>query len=341
MKFKTNKIGLIAFVAMLVWQCSSNSLDVDVSEVDVSIEVDRMEQEVFDTTATTDYSQKNKELYEKYGLLYKLFFERMLREGSVEDPMAGVYLKRFVTNKDMQNIASDIDAKFHDFSSYQSKFEEAFKHYKYYFPDSSAPKIVTFYSNFNANVLPIEDQLCIGLDMYLGTEHELVKMLPAESIPQYLKDKMEDKYLVADAMKFFLLERFTNNEARQLDFLETIIELGKVMYLLDAMMPNESDAIKMAYTEEELTWCEENEENIWQTVVDQDLLYTKDQLKINQFIIDGPFTKGMPKESPSRVGVWLGWQMVRDYISETGKSVQELIQEKNPKNILNYYKPNE
>lgn len=324
-----------------MWQCETNSLNVDVSSISVDVKVERMEQEVFDTLNVGDYEKKHLELYAKYGLIYKLFFERMIREGSVEDPMAGVYLKQFSANEDMQRIASDINDKFGDFTEYQLKIEEAFKHYKYYFSDSTVPEIVTFYSNFNANVLPIDNQICIGLDMYLGAENEIVKMLPSESIPQYLKDKMEDKYLVADALKYFLLNKFTSNNEQQIDFLTTIVELGKVMYLLDALLPTVSDDIKMGYTEKNINWCKENESNIWKAIVEENLLYSKDQTKINQFIIDGPFTKGLPKESPSRVGVWLGWQMVRDYMEEKGITPNELLNIKDPKEILNYYNPNE
>lgn len=339
-----NKIKTVIFLlgaTFLMWQCGSDSLNIDVSSISVDVKVERMEQEVFDTLNVEDYEKKHQELYAKYGLLYKLFFERMIVEGSVEDPMAGVYLKQFSTDKGMQKIAGVINTKFNDFTKYQLKFEDAFKHYKYYFPDSIVPEIVTFYSNFNANVLPIDNQICIGLDMYLGKDNEIVKMLSPESIPQYLKDKMEDKFMVTDALKYFLLNKFTSNNVEQLDFLTTIIELGKIMYLVDALIPEEKDNIKMGYREESITWCKENEANIWKTIVEENLLYTKDQTKINQFIVDGPFTKGLPKESPSRVGVWMGWQMVRDYMAEKGITPNELLKVKDPKEILNYYNPNE
>ena len=34
--------------------------------------------------------------------------------------------------------------------------------------------------------------------MYLGADNEVTKLLPNESLPQYIKDKMDKKYIVSD-----------------------------------------------------------------------------------------------------------------------------------------------
>jgi len=262
-----------------------------------------------------------------------------LQAGAVHDPMASTYLSTFLENEDMQNLYSEIKTKFNDFSIYEKEFTEALKHYKFYFPDSSLPKIVTFYSNFNANALPLDNQLCIGLDMYLGRDSENIKLIPTETLPQFIKDKMEAKFLVSDGVKYWLFNQYFDESGD--DFLSNIIAAGKIMYLTDAMLPEEKDAIKMGYSEEELLWCVENQQNIWQIIVNEQLLYSKDQNKIKQYTSNGPFTKGLPEDSPARVGVWLGWQMVRDYVEENNISVVDLLAETNARKILKSYNPDE
>lgn len=333
-----NKAIFIPLLTLSIFSCESDSLDVDTSSITVEIKVERMEQELFhpesnNSKETHDY------LLEKYGPLYQLFFENMLGEGSIYDPMASTYLEQFIGNKDMQNFYLEIDTKFNDFSAYESEFTDAFKHYKYYFPDSTIPEIVTFYSNFNANAFPLGNQLGIGLDMYLGTNNEIVKNIPTASLPQFIKDKMDSKFLVADGVKYWLFNRFFEEDNN--DFLAEIISSGKIMYLMDVILPNKSDAIKMGYTEEELSWCANSEVNIWEILINEELLYSKDQKKIAQFTTNGPFTKGLPEESPSMVGVWMGWQMVRDYVAENDVSVLDLLAEKNIRKILKSYNPNE
>ena len=81
--------------------------------------------------------------------------------------------------------------------------------------------------------------------------------------------------------------------------------------------------------------------NIWKRLINEKLLYSKDKKKIAQFTANAPFTKGLPEESPSMVGVWIGWQMVRDYVAENDVSVLDLLAEKDVRKILKSYNPDE
>lgn len=321
---------------ILITSCESNPLDVDVSNVDMDMKLNRMEQDLFGST-TTDPMITNQKLLDKYGLLYEAFMIDMLGEVSPKSPEAPMVLGEFVKHPDMQMIYKDIQEKFGDFTNFEESIEESFRYYKYYFPDSLVPELVTFYSNFNSNVFPYDNRIGIGLDMYLGKEHELVQSLPPDIFPQYLKDKMEDQFLVADVMKGWLMNRFADEIRNGEDFLSHIVALGKVMYLLDAMLPFEEDYVKFGCTAEQMEWCRYNEKNIWKTIVDENILYSKDKGVILQYVSEGPFTKGMPHESPGKVGVWLGWQIVRDYVEQNEVGVLELLNPLGAKVILKAY----
>lgn len=337
LKMKPISNGLVALVfSMFMISCSSNPLDVDVSDIELELELDRMERDVFEVN-NEDFVLKNEMLLDKYGWLYRSFMVDMLGEVDPENPQAPQALELFVTHPDMQDIYAMMKEKFEDFSLCQYQLEESFRHYKFYFKDSTVPKIVTFYSNFNANAFPYEDRLAIGLEMYLGEENELVQALPTDIFPNYLKQKMDQKYLVADAMKAWLMNKFAPDLSDGDDFLSTIVALGKVMYLLDAMLPEEEDYIKFGCSPEQMEWCRFQEQNIWKTIVDEGVLYSKDKGVILQYVSEGPFTKGMPHESPGRVGVWLGWQIVRDYVEQNEVSVLDLLKPVGAKVILKSY----
>ncbi len=316
--------------------CKQDRLKIDISSSKVNLPLERMENELLGFKGT-DYNKLNKKLLQKYGVLYELFIARMIHEGKPTDPDIGVRLKRFVEDTTIQSIYTDIKNEFSNFSQFHEGFNKAFSHYHYYFPDSSLPKIVTFYSNFNAKALPLDSTLAIGLDMYLGANNEHVKMIPRDILPQYIKDDMDKRYMIADGMKYWLLNRFYDENSGD-DFASQIIALGKIMYLLDAMLPDTPDEIKIDYTKEEIEWVQLHEEQIWKTLIDEKILYTKNPTIINQFIVDGPFTKGLPKESPSKVGIWVGWQIVRDYVNENDIDVLTLLKEKNSLKILKSYK---
>ena len=174
--------------------------------------------------------------------------------------------------------------------------------------------------------------------MYLGKEHQIIKRIPNSSLPQYIKNKMDRDYLVSDAMKIFLLKTHYKDIGQ--DFLSTIVSMGKIMYLLEATMPNTENWKLMTYTKEELNWCEANEEQLWAFIIEKDMLFSTNQETINNFIDEGPFTKGLPNGAPARVGIWIGWQMVRDYMNNNEKiSLQEMLNEEDAKQILKHYKP--
>jgi len=334
---KINRIYIIFLLLITVFTaCDSNTLEVDISHSLVELKLDRMEKDLLAPT-NVNINEVNKTLITKYGSLYEVFVSDMIVEGSVHDPAVGERIKRFIQDTTIQAIYNSIDHEFHDFSSYHQEFNKAFSYYHYYFPDSLVPNLVTFYSNFNAKIFPMPNTLAIGLDMYLGSDNTFVKQFSSDAIPQFIKNDMNKKYMVADGLKYWLLNRFYNEKAGD-DFASKIIELGKIMYLLDAMMPNTSDDIKINYTPKELAWVKHHEDQIWKSIVDNKVLYTKNPSVINQYIIDGPFTKGLPDESPSKVGVWVGWQIVRDYVEENDVDVLSLLKEKNNIKILKSYK---
>lgn len=328
-------IGYVFIITILI-QCSSDPLNVNVDHINVELKLYRMEQDLL-ADKSFDINTLNQQLINQYGGLYEVFVSKMIVEGSVHDPAIGARLDLFRKDSLINAIYRDIQTEFGDFNKYKNEFEKAFSYYNFYFPDSTLPTIVTFYSNFNAKIFPANNVLAIGLDMYLGMNNEHVQKIPLDVLPQFIKQDMNKKYLVADGVKYWLLNRFYDEDAGD-DFASKIIELGKVMYLLDAMLPNVSDDIKINYTEKELKWVEDHEQNIWKTLIDEKVLYTKNPMTINQYIVDGPFTKGLPDESPSKVGIWVGWQIVRDYVKENDVDVLSLLKEKNSLKILRSYK---
>jgi len=316
-----------------------NRLDIDVPNNNVSLNYQRLDQQLFNTPIEKDsIVEMHFSLLNQYPELYKSFVEVMLQQGNAADTLTAYQLVEFLSNKDMREIFSALNEVYPQQAFFEQEFTNAFKYYKHYFPEAYIPKIVGFYSNYNAKTLLADSSIAIGLELYLGTNHKITQQVVSPNLPEYIKQKMQPDYLVSDALKYFLLTHYYKSIGD--DFLSNIVSMGKIMYLLDALQPKVDDWKKMGYTKGQLEWCTDNEEQIWKYIVEQQLLFSINQEKINHFIDEGPFTKGLPQESPSMVGIWIGWQMVRDYMNEnTNVSLQELIDETDSKKILKYYQP--
>lgn len=331
-------IRFAAALLLVCLSCNSDPLDVDISNIKVELEFHRMERELF-SLETADMSSLNVDLLAKYGEFYELYLQEIVGIGSPYDPMVALNLKRFTTDLDMKDVAREIEKTFSDLSALEAELNKSFRYYKYYFPEHSLPKIVTYHSGFNYGAYCTDSVLGIGLEMYLGRNNQLVQALPNQVFPAYIKQKMDPEYLLADAMIGWLnTHHFGDSD--NLTFLETIVEMGKNLYVLSAVLPQVPDHVKIHYEKEQWDWCLDNETNIWREIVEQELLFSKDQNKIMKFVTPGPFTTGLPHESPSRVGTWLGWRMVNTYMAEkSGITISQLLAEKDAAKILKYYKP--
>ena len=71
------------------------------------------------------------------------------------------------------------------------------------------------------------------------------------------------------------------------------------------------DSILMGYSKQQIEWCEGNEFSIWQFLINEDLLYTNKQEVIIKYIGPAPFSRGMPRESPARASVWVGYKLLK------------------------------
>ena len=99
------------------------------------------------------------------------------------------------------------------------------------------------------------------------------------------------------------------------------------------------NALQMGATSVELK-NENNSIDVWKHLLENDLLFTTDVMQINKMVGDGPFTPGMPPESPGGVGNWLGLEMVSAFMEANDEvTLNQLMSMKNDREILKYYKP--
>jgi hypothetical protein len=112
------------------------------------------------------------------------------------------------------------------------------------------------------------------------------------------------------------------------------------MYLMDAVLPDKDPGIKMGYSNKEIEWAKSNENKVWQYMIEQDVLYSEDEMLEVNWITDGPFTKGLSDTSPARMGIWMGWQIVKGYMNANPDvTLTQMVNESNSKRILKYYDP--
>jgi hypothetical protein len=172
--------------------------------------------------------------------------------------------------------------------------------------------------------------------MYLGERYTYYEGL---GFPEYMKRKLKRAYIIPNAMEVMYMYNLHLDATpynAELPLIEAMINEGKKMYFLEAVLPNTPDSILIGYTRPQDEWCRRSERSIWQYLNEKDLLYKINLMEQKRYTTDGPNTAGMPTESPGRIGTWLGWQIVRKYMRDAGGaiSLQELLTHRNAKEIF-------
>jgi len=115
-----------------------------------------------------------------------------------------------------------------------------------------------------------------------------------------------------------------------------MIYQGKLLYFLDALIPDGPELLKIGYKEEQLDWCREHETQMWSYLVEKRLLFSGDRMEMVRFINPAPFTTPFGQKSPGKTGVWIGWQIVKRYMKKNPEmTLQKLMEENDYHKILN------
>lgn len=330
---------LISCLLIVIYGCySTNRLEVELSGGIPMLEVTHLDTLLFGHLSAG--FQWNDSLVQSNEALLKVYIEEILQVAAYEDQYMPQKLAQFVETPHWEELQQVVDSAFYPFDNYQAAFENAFAHYQYHFPGAPIPKLFTYNSGFNYGVFPTDSTIGVGLEWYIGSQHAIVERLPGEIFPQYLKKNMESEYLVADALKGWFLVKNYHPDLLKSNFLENLIFYGKALYLVDACLPYEKDQVKLNYTNSELKWVNDNLKNIWAEIVKNKWLFTKDRKVMNQWLLDAPFTKGLPQESPGKVGVWLGLEMVRQYMNKHEDKPLSALNDVPAEQILKNFKPN-
>ena len=338
MKKKFKYYQIISLFIVLS-SCQTNNKEIKLTENIKTYEVIRLDQVLFKNI------EEIHKVYLNYPELYKNFFTNMIRAGEKEEILKSKLSKEttnklqlFINDSIISNILKEIDLEFPDFEYYNKEISKGLNRYESLFGISYPKKeIGTFFSLFNADVHEFDSIIWIGLDMYLGPKNKITNLIPTESLPQYVKNKMDKKYIVSDVMFGYLMTH--NPQYMGDDFLSKLLSYGKTAYLMNLLLPDEDPENKFRYNKSELKWCEENEKYIWQYIIDQEILYEKDFNKISYFFNPGPYTKNFGKDSPAYIGIWLGYRIIQDYAKKTNLNISEILNEKNSQKILSSYEP--
>lgn len=317
--------------------CNKFKKKPNVSGITVNVQAHRFEHDLL-LVDTTNLEASIQQLQQKYPEFLDVWGNRIMGLGSLQmqrqEALKNYYY--FLSDTSVRDLLDTVYNSFVPFNDVEEDLAQAFKYYKYHFPGKPVPQVITCISFFERAAVTYDTTiLALSLDMHMGADFPY----PA-SIPQYVQQTLTKDYLVPHAVKVMYGLAF-ESEPKDATLLAEMIHNGIQLYFMDLLLPDTHDHLKIDYTLAQMQWCQENEPEMWNFFLEKELLYGTEMTTNRNYIYPGPFTSGMPPESPGNAGSWVGWQIVRKFMQENPDTKFEQLLELTPQEILtrSKYKP--
>ena len=304
------KYNVLFLCLVVLFSCAKeDKLMVDVSDIDIQVQIKRFDQAFYTTPI-----EELESLKDEYPYLFP---------GQAPDSIWTAKMQ----DKDEQELFTETQRLYKNFEEESENLTSLFKHVKYYYEGFREPTVVTLLTNvdYESKVVYADSLLFVSLDVFLGVDSPIYT-----DFPEYIKRSFTNEHIVVAVASEFGKREIPRTNDRT--FISRIIQEGKLLYLTDAFLPKVSDAHKIGYSEVQIEWARFNDVDIWKYFVENDYLFSTDQELTLRFIDNAPFSKfflANDNESPGKIGAWFGWQIVRAYMKNNKVSLQQMLQTNN------------
>ncbi|MBP7388951.1 MAG: hypothetical protein KA841_01025 [Chitinophagales bacterium] len=293
----------------------------DVSAVDVKLVSKRFDVDLF-TLRTKEFSIWKQQMLERYGEFYFFYLDNFVigpRPAGDTTDIEESAMRQFVSDRYVRTIQDSIESAFPDTQKQDEELLQAFKYFKHYVPEFQTPEVLYFNSIYSAGSSPFgRKQLIIGLDMFLGDGN---KDYDSVGVFQYLRHKMKPACVSRYAVESLIDAYFENDINPEQNTLEAMVDRGRKLYFLSYLFPHAPDSLLLGYTQKQTDFCANSEKEIWKFLNDKDVLLKSNSMDKTRYLGEAPTTSGMPADAPGNIGNFVGLQIVRSYMKETGGAV--------------------
>jgi len=281
------------------------------------------------------------QLQQKYPEFTDFYLDNMIQFGYHHDYTKNVPLMdSFLLQKDYRSLLDTVVQAFPNTGKYDEWLKKTFRYIRYYDSTFQVPQHVYYYiSGLNGmtTVLQSDKNMGVGLDLFLGRDYYPYKQL---SIPDYATVRMTADNIPVWAAQAIYQDKYPLKADDQ-DLLSLMIQKGKEMYFVEQVTPYLGDEVRFGITKAQMEWCFKNEALIYNFFIQNQLLYNKNMQKVFRYVNDGPSAAGMPPESPSNVGTFIGWRIVKKYAEQHNATMHQVLETSNAQQLLeaSHYKP--
>ncbi len=302
----------LALITVFSASCRRDPYRVNVSGTELDLRIRDLGSEIF-STPPNEMAARADSLKIEYGKALDTY-STVIGLGDPSDERWNSAFVLFATDLRNLDLWDTVKKVWPNTQRLQKELENAFRHYKYYFPDRVVPQVITCISVFNNSIIVDDSLLMVSLDRYLGAG---CAYYPSLGIYGYQARKMTPDYAVSDCMYAWAATEWDYNSAGYgtKTLLNSMLHESKLVYFTRRMMPELADTVLFGFTGRQMDFCEESEGMMWEYLLSKDLLFSTDGFMIRKFTGEAPFTSYFTEESPGRAVVWTGFRIIERYMN--------------------------
>jgi len=326
-------IALVFFTGSLFSGCDESPAKPDVSHIKVNLKMQRFEKDFF-ALDTNNLDKGFDQLRLEYHDFLNDFTGKILGLEGKDTSQWDMAIKAFI--RDYRPIYDSTQKIDKGVNIAKSEIEEGLKYVKYYCPSYRLPEqFITFIGPIDAFAysqtggsgdIITTFGLCAGLQLHLGENSMVYKSEAGMQLyPEYISRKFGTDNIAVNCMKNIIDDIHAPLQLGE-SMLTLLVDHGKRMYLLDLLLPDAKEEIKLGYTTTQLEAVKKSEGFIWNYFNENNLLFETDLLKIRSFVTDGPSTAEFGWGSPGFISLYTGRQLIRAYMKKhPATSLNELL----------------
>ena len=340
MKTKIFYSILVFLSILLLWFVLSpliNSNPLDSSESKIELSFERIT-----PTGLIKNRINLQQLFQDYPAVSPYLLEYCYAVNLKSDSSLSASLIAFGKQEYIAKTELELNERFSDLSTHKARIKRTFARLKNQFDTLQTPREVVFSnSNFSYNATCYNESILVGLERYIGGNHPIIiESLSPTDFPEWIRNGMNEKFMERDILSAWIstkLFKETNGY-----HIEEMIRWGKIHLITEMCLRLENDDIAtsevLRWSNEQYDWAVSNEKKFWKYLMDENLLFDSNEKNRAYLLNNGPYTIGLPEESPDRMGQFLGYKIVLNYIKNENLALKELL-EKDYKTILKSYNP--
>lgn len=219
--------------------------------------------------------------------------------------------RRFV-HPSFDTLLLETKKVFGDGQVLKEEFRVAFANMKYYYPGFKVPRVETVITGLESDLFVSDTLVIVGLDYYLGKK---AKYRP--NMYEYMLRRYEKNFIVPSMLLLYGIDgQYNQVNMSDRTVLAEMVAYGKAYYFARHMLPCSADSLFIGYTAKEIEGAKVNQDMIWKRLVDDEALFSTSQQMKQRFIAERPKTYEVGNECPGRIGTWVGWQIVNEYMRQ-------------------------